>query len=85
MIFEESEPFDDDVEEEDGRKQPNPASEQSSQHGASEEIWMSKNFAMISSRPRKELPRKAANVIRMQPRPTRISDTHSQDLKSFLS
>lgn len=65
------------------RQQPAPGPEQASQHGASEEIWMSKNSEIEwSSRPRKEPPRKAANVIRMQPGPTRMAVTHTQDIKS---
>ncbi|XP_034040753.1 piggyBac transposable element-derived protein 5-like [Thalassophryne amazonica] len=65
------------------RQQPATRPEQDSQHGASEEIWMSKNFEIEwSSRPRKEPPRKAANIIRMQPGPTQMAVTHTQDIKS---
>ena len=35
-----------------------------------------------SSYQRNEPPRMAANVIRMQPWPTRMADTHVQDIKS---
>ena len=50
---------------------------------ASEEIWMSKNGEIEwSSCPRNEPPRRAANVIRMQPGPTRLAVTHVQDIKS---
>uniref|UniRef100_A0A674N8R5 Uncharacterized protein n=1 Tax=Takifugu rubripes TaxID=31033 RepID=A0A674N8R5_TAKRU len=61
-------------------QQPARGPEQASQHGASE---MSKNSEIEwSSRPRKEPPRKAANVIRMQPGATRMAVTHTQDIKS---
>eukprot|EP00066_Takifugu_rubripes_P014261 XP_011603527.1 PREDICTED: piggyBac transposable element-derived protein 4-like [Takifugu rubripes] len=64
-----------------GRQQPSPGPEQASQHGG--EIWMSKNSEIEwSSRPRKGPPHKAANVIRMQPGPTRMAVTHTQDIKS---
>ncbi|KAL3969261.1 leucine-rich repeat-containing G protein-coupled receptor 6 [Sarotherodon galilaeus] len=65
-----------------GRQQPAPGPEQAHQT-ASEEIWMSKNGEIEwSSCPRNEPPCRAANVIRMQPGPTRLAVTHVQDIKS---
>uniref|UniRef100_A0A669C9C5 PiggyBac transposable element-derived protein domain-containing protein n=1 Tax=Oreochromis niloticus TaxID=8128 RepID=A0A669C9C5_ORENI len=64
------------------RQQPAPGPEQAHQT-ASEEIWMSKNGEIEwSSCPRNEPPCRAANVIRMQPGPTRLGVTHVQDIKS---
>lgn len=64
------------------RQQPAPGPEQALQQLAREEIWLSKNGEIEwSSCPRHE-PRRAANVIRMQPGPTRMAVTRVQDIKS---
>ncbi|XP_067088064.1 piggyBac transposable element-derived protein 4-like [Osmerus mordax] len=98
LILEEREAFDNEVEEEISEcedhisensesdsdfEEEDEIAEQDRHHIERGEIWMSKKYEIEwSSCPKNEPPRMAANVIRMQPGPTRMAVTHVQDTKS---